>query len=330
MFLKLHSPQSRRRKFWSARGTYGGKRYELSTGAESKKDAQEIAARMEAAIIESSKGTNDMTFAAAAQSYIDYREPSERDCQFIDRICQYIGAKLIREISPHDVVSVANLVYGNGQAGSKNRAVMRPTAAVMHYAAKNNWCPWIRFGAFKEATTPTRYVADDVEQTLLKATKDEPCKYLLILWVFRQGDRIGDVLNTTYENCDLEKNIIQRHISKSNKHLMLPLDSEIAAILKGRGQQEGFIFPWRTRWGVNKWLRELTRSLGIKFTPHMARHTVGMRLSASGASLRVIMDKLGHADVKSSMRYQRTDIEAIRRASDIAKLGQNGGSDADK
>ena len=39
-----------------------------------------------------------------------------------------------------------------------------------------------------------------------------------------------------------------------------------------------------------------------------------MTINAQGASLRTIMDRLGHADVKSSLRYQAGDIEVVREA----------------
>ena len=75
---------------------------------------------------------------------------------------------------------------------------------------------------------------------------------------------------------------------------------------------EGWLFPWRSKSGVYKWLRPFARSLGIAFTPHMARHSLGKWLNEDGASLRTIMDTLNHKDVKSSARYQSTDIEVIR------------------
>jgi hypothetical protein len=40
----------------------------------------------------------------------------------------------------------------------------------------------------------------------------------------------------------------------------------------------------------------------------MARHTAGTQLNAQGASLRTIMERLGHSDVKSSLRYQAGDV----------------------
>ena len=54
----------------------------------------------------------------------------------------------------------------------------------------------------------------------------------------------------------------------------------------------------------------------------MARHTVGTMLNAQGGFLRIIMDRLGPADVKSSLRYQAGDIEVVREAINrLSKLG---------
>ena len=49
-------------------------------------------------------------------------------------------------------------------------------------------------------------------------------------------------------------------------------------------------------------------------------------MSESGISLRLIMDKLGHKDEKSSMRYQRGDIESLRQASKSLITGTESGT----
>jgi len=46
----------------------------------------------------------------------------------------------------------------------------------------------------------------------------------------------------------------------------------------------------------------------------MARHSVGTWLYQNGATGKVIMEALGHLDVKSSLRYQTGDIETVRAA----------------
>jgi len=46
----------------------------------------------------------------------------------------------------------------------------------------------------------------------------------------------------------------------------------------------------------------------------MARHALGKALNDQGAGLRTIMAALGHADPRSSIRYQAPDIEVVRAA----------------
>jgi integrase len=64
--------------------------------------------------------------------------------------------------------------------------------------------------------------------------------------------------------------------------------------------------------------------------PHMARHSLGTWLNASGAGLKTIMAALGHKDAKSSIRYQAADIEVVRAASeqlgDLLEVGESSGN----
>jgi len=56
------------------------------------------------------------------------------------------------------------------------------------------------------------------------------------------------------------------------------------------------------------------RKIGIEFTPHVGRHSVGTRLNESGAGLKMIMAALDHRDPESSIRYQAANIEVVTAA----------------
>jgi integrase len=92
------------------------------------------------------------------------------------------------------------------------------------------------------------------------------------------------------------------------------LHDEVMELLLAHPPGPGYLFPWRTKSGVYKWLRPYCRQIGVPFTPHMARHSLGKWLNEDGSSLRQIMDTLQHKDPKSSIRYQSTDIEVIRQS----------------
>lgn len=320
MPLKLIPPGRRKGyRFWYAVGTVAGQRVERSLETLDAETAKQRKAKLEAAIWDAAEQDGQpMTFAMAAERYIQWRKPSLTDSNFIGKLVSLIGNDFVSEINQARADTAAKVLYPDCKPATHNRLVVTPISAILNFAAKNNWRPPIKFERYKTPRAQTRYVSDAHEQWLLMATEGDPQKQLLILWLFRQGDRIGDVLKIRHEDCDLKNKLVRRHISKTDTYKTLPLDDDIVAMLKKTGETHGKIFHWQHRHGVNKWLRNLARKLEIRFTPHMARHTVGKRLSDSGASLRTIMAKLGHADYSSSLRYQAEDIDTIRKASSAA------------
>lgn len=324
MPLKLIPPGKRGSRFYYARGTINGERFTASLNTTDKAKAEKRKAELELRLI-NDDGGDDVTFAYAAEAYSAWRNPKHPDATNIPRLVAVLGNKLVREITQHDLVRAADIIAPNKAPATRNRAVIRPAASILHYAATNKWCDWLRVKTFREPTPKTRFVTDTHEEWLLQAVENEPQKRLLLLWLFRQGDRISDTLRTKFEDCDLSERTILRHISKTDRTVTLPLDDEICAMLAAMnpdGERKGRIFRWQTHHGADRWIKRLCDRLGIIFTPHMARHTLGKRLSDAGVSLRVIMDALGHKDSKSSLRYQRGNVESIR---DAKKLVQKKG-----
>lgn len=318
--LKLIAPGKRGNKYWVARGRVNGRLIEKSTGAANKKDAERCCAEFNAVLYGEQAVSDQRTFGYAAAKYLEARQPKPYDVKRISLLCEAMGDRLLDEIVQADIVDAASLICPNAHPATKNRDVITPAAAVMHYAASNDWCRWLRVSKFREPRAKTRYVTDAHEEWLLIATQDAPERHLLLLWLFRQGDRISDVLRVKHEDCDLKRQIVRRHIAKTDTYAELPLDAEICLGLARMPSQHGRIFTaWSDQRAVNHWLRRLCTRLEIAFTPHMARHTVGKRLSDEGASLRTIMAKLGHANVQSSMRYQAGDIETVRTFSERVK-----------
>jgi hypothetical protein len=68
----------------------------------------------------------------------------------IGRLCAVIGDRLLVDIRQRDLVDAANILYPRCLESSKNRQVFTPAAAILHYAAKNDLCPWIRIEKLKE------------------------------------------------------------------------------------------------------------------------------------------------------------------------------------
>jgi integrase len=153
---------------------------------------------------------------------------------------------------------------------------------------------------------------------LFQAT--DGAKRLLVMWLFCQGTRISDTLRVRWEHIDLDQRVVALRTRKTDKDRVFPLHDDVLSLLRGipDDMRDGRLFPWPHKNNVYRWLTPLVRNLGLVFTPHMARHSLGASLNASGAGLRTIMAALGHDSVQSSMRYQSADTEIVRDA--IAKI----------
>jgi integrase len=262
--------------YWYVRGTIRGERVTCSTGTANKDDAEIFKADYESAFLRGNPtGDGDVTFAYAASAYSSWRNPKEPDITNITRLVAVLGEKLVQSITQDDLVQAANVIKFGRHPATKNRAVIRPASAILHYAANNKWCDWLRIKTFREPAPKTRFVTEAHEQWLLEAVTGDENKRLMLLWIFRQGDRISDIVRVRHEDCDLSAMTVRRYISKTDTTVTLPLDDEICSILEKRGKTDGPIFPRRTRWGVNRWLKKHCNGLGLDLTPHMGRHTVG-------------------------------------------------------
>jgi integrase len=201
---------------------------------------------------------------------------------------------------------------------------LRPAAAALHYAAANRWCDHWRVKLFREPAPGVRAVGHAAEAALFAAARPGE-ETLLLLWLFRTGMRIEDTLlrvvwpakETGGERTgiDLEAGIVRFRAGKTDQYRELALADDLIAALKEVpvDQRQGRLFRWKYQSNLTRQvLARLRRETGVHFTPHMARHTLGARLNEAGAGLRTIMAALGHADVKSSIRYQSADIELVR------------------
>ncbi len=352
-------------KFWLLRAYVGDKEIELSTKATTKAGASKFREDFERELEKtpaSAPGRSaEITFAEGADLYTAWRSPSKVDKQRIEKLkLSDLGKLAVRAIAHADLVAAANDLYPDCKASTKNRNAIRPAASILHYCAENKYCDWLRVKTFKEPHPVTRAVSIEAAIALVsnvpmavdrkgKLLHQPPAmignrqstqkdldrferrlrkKRLLLTWLFRQGMRITDALSVTWDGIDLARGSLRYHTGKGDREIVdKALHEEVIELLAATPKLErtGRLFPWRTRWGVYKWLRPYVQSLGLAFTPHMARHSVGTWLAESQANQRTIMDTLDHLDMHSSARYQSTGIEVIRAASERMPTLRSGG-----
>jgi len=191
---------------------------------------------------------------------------------------------------------------------------MRPCASILHYAAENDYCGWLRVKLFEEPRPQARPVRPEAIEQLINATEGR--QQLLLLWLSHHGTRITQTLGVTWSDIDLKRAIFRIYNAKGNCWQNFPLHGQVLDRLESIPEENrvGRVFSWGDRHNVYRWLRPLVQQFGVTFTPHMARHALGTELNAQGAGLRTIMAALGHDDPRSSMRYQAAEIEVVRAA----------------
>lgn len=328
MALNLYAPGTRKgNRFYIARGIVNGQVREFNTYTTDEKAARKRKAELESAIkAESHSGLagagKNIRFAQAAQRYIDFRNPSTFDRQCIERIIARIGRLKIREIIPADLHDMAASLYPHASAATRNRNALRPAITILHHAADDRLCDWIRVRKFPEPPRKKRAVSRQVAVRLIEATDDDDDKHRLLVWLFHQGTRISATLRVQWEDINLTRKTVVMDIRKGKEAVEKPLhDATLAELMKvPRHKRSGPVFPWKTRWGV-RWLGTLLP--GVKFTAHMARHTHGTALNDQGAGLFTIMGSIDHSDPKSTTIYQGADVEAIRAAINKINFSQS-------
>lgn len=312
MRLKLIPPGRRGNKvykFYYARGTIDGRRYEVSTKTRNEAAGKRFARELEDQIIRDGRSTQDVTtFDQAAAHYLSANEPEPRQRAYVEALSAYWKGRELAGIVHADFVAAANILAPGQTNESKNRKIIGPGAAVLHYAAENRWCPYYRIKRLDQKQ-PTAKAADDADMDLAIARATGPLR-LLLVWIRSHGGRITDTLRIRGLDMDAERGTYVFYVSKTDTWREKPMAPLLWRYYRRFKPQPGQLFPFKNRWAVYKAIDVL----GVSLRPHAMRHALGKSLNARGYGLKTIMEVLDHASVNSSMRYQSADAEIVRRA----------------
>jgi len=206
----------------------------------------------------------------------------------------------------------------------KPASVNRELAVLRHlYNLAKRWKkfygenPVSESGLLKEDNQVERILTYEEEERLL----DESADHLkpIILSALNTGMRKNELLSLLWTDIDLNKNIIKirQTVSKSKKSRLIPISSTLRKILleqKLKTGQSEYIFlspqgnPYLRPDSLKRCFEGACKRaniVGLRF--HDLRHTAATRMIEKGANIVAVSKILGHADIKTTMRYAHPD-----------------------
>lgn len=176
---------------------------------------------------------------------------------------------------------------------------------------------------------------DEVDKLLdikLETAFDYRNKAMLEL-MYATGLRVSELINLTYQNIDLEKQIV-RCYGKGNKERIVPIGTSAIKFLKIYLDSYRPSLTKRTicdnlflnnhgkkltRQGFFKILKHQAKLKNIKenITPHMLRHSFATHLLNNGADLRSIQLMLGHENISTTGIYTNVSKEKLKENYDL-------------
>jgi len=193
------------------------------------------------------------------------------------------------------------------------------------------------FKPFVESGTRRSLSREELSKILIsaKAIQDRPLSniqsliYDLILFALNTGMRLSEIINIkkSYIQQDLifypitaTKYRRRVHSQTANKVKIICLNDTARKLIKRQPKKGDYVFPvkWRNPNCIFHVIQKIRQLSGVSdFTFHQLRHTVSTWVS-SQLSLSTAKFILGHADLKTTLKYTHPGLDEQRRG--VAKI----------
>jgi integrase len=321
-------------RFWWFDFKVRGKRYRGSTKERNSKRAGKIAALKLAQALE---GTDPLvrkvpTLAEFAKRFTEWLETARLEP---DTRRYYLnGWRLLQTTTipsvklNHITPDVVEALRFEGSPANGNNA-LRTLRRMLNKAREWRLIREVpRFRLFKEEGRALR-LDDDAERKLLPVA-GQPLRDIIVLMRDTGMRNSRELYRMRVENIDWNNRVTFNPNSKTKKgRRFVPMRDRVLDILLVRcaNRKEGWVFPSRQKGKqitgglVNKqWVRARKKAgLPKILVLYCARHDFGTYVLQTG-NIAVVMNTMGHSDVKTAMTYQHPELNVVREAIDARQL----------
>lgn len=281
----------KRGKKWHYRGTVAGRRLRGSTGAEDRKVAERIAAKLQEATW---KGHLDGPTAVLtfAQAVLKYRAAGKQ-ARFLPALEDYWKETLVKDITEGAIIQSSIDLFPKGKAATRNRCVIVPTRAVINHCARMKLCPKISVEHFETVKVVRDYATLEWVEAFMEHAN--PHLGALALFMFLTGARISEALRLRWKDIDLTKKVAYIGETKAGNPDLAHLPQKLIVALGNiTAREPGRPVFWYTAQSSAKWpWNTAVKRAGIKHLSfHCCRHGFATALLRAGVDV-VTIAKLG-------------------------------------
>lgn len=190
------------------------------------------------------------------------------------------------------------------------------------WATKRGYCEPLNFKIEKlpfERPLPQILTIDEVKR-LIEACKPEIKG--LIVGMYEAGLRWQEVTRLSWEDVDLENDIITLRKTKGKRDRLVPVTPTFKRILKGIRKREGLVFPspvtGKPYINIKRSLNKAIEKAEIRkrVYPHLLRHSYASHVLEAGGDLRTLQLLLGHRDIQTTQIYTHVMTRHLKATMD--------------
>lgn len=248
------------------------------------------------------------------------------------------GKRFIDEVTSSDLERIR---LERQQAGYSNQTIKHMMGVIrgaIKYMARMGF--QVSVVEYPRITLPKgrlRYLSFEEEQRLLLAT--DPCRHIkgmprygqrpaetqremddlhdFVVLLLDTGARYSELATLTWQRIDLDQKEILLWRSKVNNESVLYMTDRVFDILSNRIRRKKSDFVFENRSGkARNYIASTLRRMFIRAglpdcSAHTLRHTHATRLIQNGLSLYEVKEILGHADIRTTMRYAHIEQRTV-------------------
>lgn len=332
-------------KNWMYRKKYKGKWFRKSTGTPDRKEAEKIGKAFEEKYLNERNGVRqDITVHKALDIHLKSKEHLSSHRHYVLHASHikdfFYPGQILAEVSSDDLDELVDKIRGQDYSDwTVKHILLQLHGAIGTAKRKKYFVPDIEFPKIKTRKGRTRVFTDEELLAIENALKldDGGDKYmgddarefrqdsLDVFYLLRDtGARFAEITGLPWKAINLNNRTIHLYRPKVDNESILHMTDAVYETLKRRhksGRDKTWVFPGRYEGPLTKCgalVRAIKRAGIDDGCIHTIRHTVATRLLENGMDIEHVRLILGHADIKTTLRYVHAKTQDVsKHAADI-------------